>query len=321
MKGHKKLKGDDVVFKKYIKRVSTLMLVTAMGAVFLSGCASDTDNKGNSGKTDEKGKITVGSKDFTESLILGELYAVALEDNGFKVDRKLNLASAIVHSALINKEVDLYPEYTGTGLLAVLKEKPLYDSKEVYDKVSKDYKEKFNVIWLDPATANDSQGLVITKEASEKYGIKTITDLQQKAKEIRFASQGEFDERADGLVGLEETYGKFEFKDSNIYDNGLKYEVLRNDKADVSVAYTTEGDLSSGEFVVLEDDKKAWPPYNIAPVVRGEVLENNPEIATILNEITTKLDNETVIKLNAKVDLDKIEYEEVAKEFYEKELK
>lgn len=307
------------MFKRYKKSITKIMMLTVVSTIFLVGCGNEGDKMDDT--KGEKSEITVGSKDFTESLILGELYAVALEDNGFKVDRKLNLASAIVHSALINKEVDLYPEYTGTGLLAVLKEEPLYDSKEVYDKVSKDYKEKFNVIWLDPASANDSQGLVITKEASEQYGIKTISDLQQKAKDIRFASQGEFDERADGLVGLEKTYGEFNFKDSKIYDNGLKYEVLRNDKADVSVAYTTEGDLSSGEFVVLEDDKKAWPPYNIAPVVRGEVLDENPEIEDILNKITLKLDNETVIELNAKVDLNKEEYEEVAKEFYEKEFK
>lgn len=298
-----------------------LIVLILTSTFFLIGCSDDDKTKSDEKVKENKGNIIVGSKDFTESLILGELYAVALEDNGFKVDRKLNLASAIVHSALINEEVDLYPEYTGTGLLAVLKQEPMYDSKEVYDEVSKKYKEEFNVIWLDPSTANDSQGLVITKEASEKYDIKTISDLNEKADKIRFASQGEFDERADGLLGLEETYGKFNFKDSKIYDNGLKYEVLRNDKADVSVAYTTEGDLSSDEFVVLEDDKKAWPPYNIAPVIRGEVLEANPEIKNLLNEITAKLDNDTVIRLNAEVDIEKKEYEEVAKEFYEKEFK
>ncbi len=306
------------MFRNHKKLVNMIIMLTILSAIFLVGC----NGKKEADKSkDSKSKITVGSKDFTESLILGELYAVALEDNGFKVDRKLNLASAIVHSALINNEVDIYPEYTGTGLLAVLKEEPIYDSKKVYDEVSKKYKEKFDVIWLDPSTANDSQGLVITKEASAKYGIKTISDLNKKADKIRFASQGEFDERADGLLGLEKTYGKFNFKDSKIYDNGLKYEVLRNDKADVSVAYTTEGDLSSGDFVVLEDDKKAWPPYNIAPVIRGKVLEANPEIKDLLNRITAKLDNDTVIKLNAQVDIDKKEYEEVAKEFYEKEFK
>lgn len=303
------------MFKNYRKLIITLTLLT-LTSLFLVGC------KNNLGKKDEdKTTVSVGSKDFTESLILGELYAIALEDNGFKVERNLNLASAIVHSAIVNEEVDLYPEYTGTGLLAVLKQEPLYDSKEVYDEVSKKYKEEFNIIWLEASTANDSQGLVITKEASEKYDIKTISDLQEKAENIRFASQGEFDERADGLLGLEKTYGKFKFKDSKIYDNGLKYEVLRNDKADVSVAYTTEGDLSSESFIILEDDKSAWPPYNIAPIVRGELLDSNPEIRDILNKITSKLDNETVIRLNAEVDIDKKEYEEVAKEFYEKMIK
>lgn len=305
-----------------VKRFSKLgMLLVAAILVLLAvltGCSSNKTSSETAAATGNKPIIKVGSKDFTESLILGELYALALENAGYKVERKLNLGSAIVHDSLMNGDIDFYPEYTGTSLLSILKAAPKFDAKEVYDEVASQYKERFKLIWLNPSAANDSQGLVITKKAADQYQIRTISDLQKNASAIRFASQGQFDERADGLPALVKAYGAFNFKERRIYDNGIKYDVLHNDKADIAVAYTTEGELSRDEFVVLEDDKHVWPPYNIAPVIRQEVLEKNPEIKDILNKITAKLDNKTVISLNAEVDSNKREYTEVAKEFFDK---
>ncbi|MCB2295977.1 glycine/betaine ABC transporter substrate-binding protein [Clostridium algoriphilum] len=308
---------------KRLKSLVVVSVLTALVAVsVLSGCAkkntSTTDSKPAVVKT--KPTINIGSKDFTESLILSELYALALEKQGYKVERKFNLGSAVVHTSLVNADIDFYPEYTGTALLSILKEKPRFDSKEVYDEVAAKYKEKFKLIWLEPSAANDGQGLVISKRASELYNIHSITDLQKNAGKIRFASQGQFDERADGLQALVKTYGAFKFKDEKIYDNGLKYDVLHNGKADLAVAYTTEGQLSKDEFVVLEDDKHVWPPYNIAPVIRQDLIDKNPEIKGILNKVTSKIDNKTIIKLNAEVDINKKEYTEVAKNFFDMEL-
>lgn len=260
--------------------------------------------------------IRVGSKDFTENLILAETYALALEDAGYEVERVFNIASSVVHTSIVNDEIDLYPEYTGTGLLSVLQLPLETDPQKVYDTVKEEYLNQFDLVWLDYAQASDSQGLVITTAAAEKYGIKTISDLQQHASELRFASQGEFDEREDGIPALEAVYGPLDWKSSKIYDNGLKYTVLSSDEADVAPAYTTEGQLAQPEFTVLEDDKQVWPPYNIAPVVRNDVLEENPDLAQILNEISAQIDTETITALNAKVDVDKEEYEEVAAEFY-----
>ena len=295
------------------KKLLALQLISVlMVAGIITGCSA--------GSKSTKTTIKVGSKNFTESLILGEVYSEALEHAGYKVERKFNLGDAIVHTSLVSGQIDLYPEYTGTGLLSILKEQPKYDSKEVYDEVAAKYKEKFKLIWLTPSTANDSQGLVITKKASEQYDIHTISDLQKNASKIRFASQGEFDKRADGLPALAKIYGDFKFKDEKLYDNGLKYSVLTNDKADLAVAYTTEGQLTDTQFVVLTDDKHAWPPYNVAPVVREEILTKNADVKDILNKVTAKLDNKTLIKLNAEVDIDKKEYKAVAKEFYDAEL-
>ena len=261
--------------------------------------------------------IRVGSKDFTENEIVGELYALALEDAGYEVERIFDIAGSVIHTSIVNDEIDLYPEYTGTGLISILQLDPITDPQEVYDTVKEAYEEQFSLTWLDYAQANDGQGLFISKAASDEYGILTISDLQANADKLRFASQGEFDEREDGLPGLEKIYGPFEFKSSKIYDNGLKYNIVESDEADVAPAYTTEGRLAEKDkFVLLEDDKQAWPPYNLAPVVRDDVLEENPDIAEILGKVNAALDTETITALNAQVDVDKEEVEDVAADFY-----
>lgn len=299
--------------KKRMNLLITLCLVTVL-ALSVSACG----NKPAETVSTEKTAIRVGTKDFTENLIVGELYALALEDAGYKVERLPAIAGSVIHSSLINDEIDLYPEYTGTGLLVVLKEKLITDPEEVYKKVKEGYKTQFKVTWLNYSQANDGAGLVIRTEVSKKLGITTISDLQKHASEIRFASQGEVDLREDGIPALEKVYGKFDWKSSKVYDNGLKYQVLSSDEADVAPAYTTEGQLvNTDEFTLLIDDKMVWPPYNLAPVVRNNVLEANPEIAAIINKISAKLDTPTITALNARVDVDKEEYESVAKDFYE----
>lgn len=249
---------------------------------------------------------------------MGELYALALEDAGYQVERVPNIAGSVIHSSIVNQDIDMYPEYTGTGLLAILKLDLLTDPDEVYATVKEEYKKQFNLTWLDYSKANDGAGLVIRAEASEKLGIKTITDLQKHATELRFASQGEVDQRADGIPALEKVYGKLNWKSSKVYDNSLKYEVLKNNEADVAPAYTTEGQLvNKDQYILLEDDKQVWPPYNLAPVIRDEVLSAHPDIAEVLNKISSALDTDTITALNAKVDVDQEEYEDVAKAFYE----
>lgn len=262
-------------------------------------------------------KIKVGSKDFTENLIVSELYALALENDGYQVERVQNLSSSLIHTALIKGEIDLYPEYTGTGLLSILKEKMQTNPDKVYQTVKKGYKTKFGITWLPYAQANDGQGLVIRTEVAKKLKIKTISDLQKYAKDLRFASQGEFDKREDGLAGLEKVYGKFDWKSSTIYDNSLKYRILQTDQADVTPAYTTEGQLvNTKEFTLLEDDKSFWPPYNLAPIVSDKILKQYPNLPKSLEKVTKALDTKTMTSLNAKVDVDGQDYKKVAKDFY-----
>lgn len=298
--------------KKTMKQLLIAVMVMVL-VLSMTACGG----KSNGDSTNKNATIRVGTKDFTENLIVGELYALALEDAGYKVERVPSIAGSVIHTSLVKNEIDLYPEYTGTGLLVVLKEKLLTNPEEVYKKVKEGYEKQFKITWLQYSQANDGAGLVIRTDVSKKLGITTISDLQKHASEIRFASQGEVDQREDGIPALEKVYGKFNWKSSKVYDNGLKYEVLKNNEADVAPAYTTEGQLvNTNDFTLLEDDKHVWPPYNLAPVIRNNVLEAHPDITDLINKISAKLDTKTVTALNAKVDVDKEEYEKVAKDFY-----
>lgn len=292
----------------------TAVLLCMLLAGMLAAC-------GNNETKQDKVKdtvIRVGSKDFTEGLIVSEIYALALEEEGYEVERVFDISGSLVHTALVNAEIDLYPEYTGTGLMSVLGMDMITDPEEVYNTVKEEYEKQFQITWLDYSAANDGQGLAIRTDVAEELGIRTISDLQKHASELRFASQGEFDEREDSLPALERVYGPFNWKSSKVYDGGLKYEILRNGEADVTPAYTTDGALAEKEmFTLLEDDKQVWPPYNLAPVVRDDLLEKNPDIADILNKVSAALDTEKLTELNAKVDLEKEEYEDVAAEFYQ----
>ena len=290
-----------------------LMLALTLGLLtVLTGCGG-----AGSGKQDAV-TIRVGSKDFTENLIVGELYALALEDAGYQVERKLNIAGSVVHTAITSDEIDLYPEYTGTGLLSILQLPMESDPDVVYDTVKAAYAEQFNITWLDSTAVNDTQGIAVRTEAAQQYGIYTLSDLQREAAKIRFCSQGEFEYREDGIPGLTGLYGPFDFASIKVYDSGIKYQILEQNEADACPGYSTDAQLVNvDKFTYLEDDKGFWPPYYMAPIVRSSVLEANPGIADILNAVSAKLDTETMVALNAKVDLDKREYDEVAKEFYE----
>jgi osmoprotectant transport system substrate-binding protein len=266
------------------------------------------------------GAIRVGSKDFTEQFILGEMYALVLENQGFKVQRKLNLGGTpVAQAALESGQIDLYPEYTGTGLLTILKLPASSNQKQVFETVSKAYMEKFSLFWLDPAPMNNSQALAMTEAEAKKYEIKTISDLAKKASQLVMIGPPEFEAREDGLPGLKKAYGNFKLKAYKGADPGLRYQALKDGQADVVVAFGTDGELSAFKLVVLEDDKKLFPPYQVAPVVRQEILIKNPKIKESLNALAPKLTNETMQRLNYEVSGKKREPAEVAKDFLTKE--
>lgn len=292
-----------------MKQAVRIGLVLLLVSVLTAGCG---------GRGASQVTVKVGSKDFTEEFILGEMYALLLQEAGFKVERKLNLGGTpIAHAALEKGDIDLYPEYTSTGLLTVLKEKPIADAQGIVDAIRKGYKEKFKLTWLDPAPFNNTQALAMTKGVAEKHGIKTYSDLAAKAGELRLGGPAEFAEREDGIKGLQKAYGGFQFKEFRQLGTGsLRYEALKNGQVDAVVAFGTDGQISGMGLVVVKDDKNFYPIYQVAPVVRDDLLAKNPKVAEILNKLAPLLTDEIMAGLNWQVDgPDKKEYAAVAKAF------
>jgi osmoprotectant transport system substrate-binding protein len=295
------------------------LMITACQSKPTANSASGSktsETKAETKETKQKPTIKVGSKNFTEQYILSEMYAQALEAAGYPVERKLGLGGSLVaFEAIKAGEIDLYAEYTGTALSNILKETPSKDPNDVHAKLKKGYKEKFDIDVLDRTEFNNTWVVVTSQEVSQKYGIKTLSDLAAKAPELKLAVVPEFTERADGLPGLQKTYGGLQFKSTKVFDRGLKYKALTSGQVDVTLGYGTDGQIAGFNLVALTDDKNFFSPYQAAAQVRGEVLKNNPEIGEILNKIDKLLTDQVMSALNWKVDGDKKEAKDVAKEF------
>jgi len=259
-------------------------------------------------------QVRVGSKNFTEQFVVAEIYAQALEDAGIKVERKLNLGGTLIaHKALEEKQIDLYPEYTGTMLLAVVKAEPMTDRKAVYEKVKSEYAAKGLVV-LNEAPVNNTYNMVVRPDTAAQYKLETVSDLARVAKELKLGAGPEFRDRKDGLPGLKATYG-IEFKEDLQMAIGLRYQALANKQIDVVNGYATDGMISALKLKRLKDDKNLWPPYYLAPVVRKDALDANPQIAEVLNRTSALLDETTMAEMNYKVDNDKEEPKDVARAF------
>ena len=299
---------------KSLSRRGVIYVIVAISAAAVLTLASCT---GPTSAPAQTAPVKIGSKDFTEELLLGEMYAQILEANGIPVERKLNLAGTqVAHEALTSGQIDLYPEYTGTGYQFILGiEDGEKDRQKVYDRTAAEYRSKWNLIWLDPAPMNDTNAIACTQDSASRHNLKTLSDLAQEAPEIRFAGIPDFPQRPDGLAGLKQTYGGFEFKSLMILDPGLKYKAIQEGQADCVIAFSTDGQIAALDLVLLQDDKGLWPPYQVAPVVRGEVLERSPAIRDALNRLAPLLTDDAISGLNWKVDGDKQEYTAVAKAF------
>lgn len=258
--------------------------------------------------------VRVGSKNFTEQFVLGEIYAQALEAAGVKTEKKLNLGGTLIaHKALEEKQIDMYPEYTGTMLLAVLKLESMTDPKAVHDKVKEEYAKKGLVV-LNQANVNNTYVLVVRPETAAKYKLETLSDLAKVSKELTLGAGPEFRDRKDGIPGLKAKYG-IEFKEDQQMAIGLRYNALKNDQINVVNGYSTDGLIAAMKLKRLKDDKNLWPPYFIAPVVRKEVLDADPKIADVINRVSALLDESTMAAMNYQVDGDKMEPKDVARDF------
>ena len=263
--------------------------------------------------------IVVGGKAFTEQQIMTAMTVALLKAKGFTPDRKAGMGSAAVRAALENGQIDVYWEYTGTALTVYNKIADKFASAEDAYKKLKEVDGAKGIVWLNMSPVNNTYAFAMNKDEAQKRGIVTMSDYAKAVKsgaKLTFASNAEFYARPDGLPGWQTAYG-FELDRDNVkrMDTGLTYTALKERQVDSAVVFATDGRIPAFNFVVLKDDKHYAPPYNLTPVVRKEVLDKNPKIADALNAISAKLNDETMAKLNASVDVDKKTPEEVAETF------
>jgi osmoprotectant transport system substrate-binding protein len=262
--------------------------------------------------------LTVGGKNFTEQQLMAEITTQLLASKGIQADKKAGLGSAVLRQAQENGQIDVYWEYTGTSLITYNKVTDKLNADETYKRV-KELDAAKGLVWLNPSKANNTYSLVMRHADSNAKNIKTLSDLAKAIKggaNLSFASNAEFAARPDGLKPLQEAYG-FEFSRDNVrrMDSGLTYQALKEKQVDVALAFATDGRIPAFDFVVLRDDKGFFPAYAMTPVIRKQAMDANPKVAPLLNALSAKLDDITMSKLNASVDVDKKSIEAVATQF------
>ena len=300
------------------KRVLSAFLCAMMIATMAVGCGSKDASK--DAGSDDKGKIVVGGKSFTEAYLLSEIYADALEDNGYEVERVYDMNTDTISPAIQNGEIDMYPEYTGTALTDVLGLDMETDTDKVYESVSKGYEDKWNITWLDMTTMEDKVAIVMLKDKADELGVKNLTDLQKVADQLTLGDGVNFAEREDDLLRLNKLYGDFNFKVVNV-DYSLAYSCLDDGIVDVIPGLTTDVQLLDDKYVKIEEDIPVWPPQYVAPIVRDEVLEKYPEMKDVLNNVSKHISTESMIEMLDEVINGGSEYEDVAADFYKENCK
>ncbi len=255
-----------------------------------------------------KGPITIGSKNFTEEFILGEIYAQSLQAAGYKVKKQLNLGSEqIAYKALKGGQVDAYPEYTGTALTSFYGVKPdavPKDPQQAFEQV-KTFAAKDQITALPPTPFTDSNGFAMTSAKAKELGITKLSDLKGKSEKLILSGSPECRQRTDCKLGLEKTYG-LKFKSYLPVDLAKRHSVLTDGQADVSVVFTTDGQIKADNLALLEDDLKFLPPYNVTLLTRDQTIAAaGPDMAQTIEKVQTGLTTPVMQELNSRVDLDK----------------
>lgn len=319
-------------------RMNARVLTTSLLAALVFGVAACGSDDGGSSSTSSKTaanesssklivadpangskpEITLGTKNFTEALVAGEIYAQTLEAAGFKVKRQFNLGSEqIAFKALKSGKVDGYPEYTGTALTSFFGVKPkdvTTDAQAAYEQAKGDYA-KIGITALPPTPFTDSNGFAVTQQTASKLGLKTLSDLEGKSQDLTISGGPECRQREDCLLGLQNTYG-LKFKKFLSIDLAKRHEVLTKGQSDVGLVFTTDGQIAADKLVLLEDDKKLFPPYNLILTLRDDTAkELGTEGQAAIQRVQEGLTTPVMQELNSRVDLDKEKPAQVATEY------
>jgi len=278
-------------------------------ATLLTACGPTRENR-----------IVVGSKNFTEQLILGELIAQQIEaKTHLPVERRFYLAGTyICHQAILAGRIDIYPEYTGTALTAVLKQKSESDPAKVYNQVKTEYEKQFHLTAGPTLGFNDTFAIEIRGDDARRLGLKTISQAAPYAPQWRPGFGYEFMERPDGYKGLAATYNLHFAASPRIMDLGLLTRALKDKQVDLIAGNTTDGLIPTLDLYVLEDDKHYFPPYEAVPIIRQETLTRHPELKPALDDLAAKISDQEMRQLNYAVDGQHRDVKEVVREFLQK---
>lgn len=319
-----------IPFKKIVS------FALAIGLIFLVACGPQKGDQGTgqetktvkgdqdqaeapgetgSGSSKEK-SLVIGSKKMPEGVILGEMFSLLLTDRtDIKPVTKFELgATPILHEAIVKGEIDLYPEYTSTGWLSILKQSPISDPDQLYSQLKNSYEKEFGLSWSPLIGFNNTYTLIVNQETAEKYQLKSMSDLASASPELVFGANGDFFEREDGFPFLEEKYG-MKFKSTSDIDIGLKYQACLENQIQATTAFTTDGYLSENKVRVLEDDKHIFPNYFSAFVYRQEILEKYPELADIFAVFEGLINDQEMQTLNYQAQAGDKSYREIAEDF------
>lgn len=275
---------------KKFKVILILTLVVSMMAS-LAGCGS------------KEKVINIGHKNYTEQRIVGAMFALMIEEHtDYKAKTTELGGTSVCFEALKNNQIDVYPEFTGTGYSVVLKQKDLRDPDEVYQYCYDEYKKQYNMTWLKPLGYNNTYTMTIRKETAEKLGIKTISELVSHTGDLVLGAEAEFLSRQDGLVGLKEVYGIDTFKEEKAMDIGLTYAALKEGQIDINDAFSTDGRIKKFDLVSLIDDKQFFLPYYCSPLVTEKTMKEYPEVVEALNKLGGHFTDADMQEINLLVD-------------------
>jgi glycine betaine/choline ABC-type transport system substrate-binding protein len=270
---------------------------------FLASCSRSPDT------------VIVGSKNFSESILLGEIVAQQLEEAGVPVERKFNLAGFLCHQGLLEGQIDLYVEYTGTAHVAILKLPPERDAVRVRQQVDSVYRERFGAVWTEGLGFENTFAILVRRSEAQRLGIRTISDAVPHMRTWRAVFGYEFTERADGFPALAQHYGITLERQPVNMELGLVYRALADGRGDFSSGNSTDGQIAALDLFMLEDDKHFFPPYEAAPVVRTAVLERHPQLREALRALGGAISADRMRELNRLVDVEQRPVAEVARGF------
>lgn len=287
---------------------SILLLLTLILCVSLISCTTEDSSEKS---------IVIASKPMTEQFIIAEMLIALVEadtDITVKHNAGVGGGTSNIHPAMIAGEIDIYPEYTGTGWMFVLKEELINDPNDLYIEVKKAYEEEYDIIWSDLYGFNDTFGIAMKRELAESLDVKTYSDLAKVSGQLTFGAEHDFFERDDGFKGITAVYG-FEFDKEVGMDIGIKYQAIESGEVDVINIFSTDGKLKEFDMVVLEDDQYFFPSYFAATLIRAETLEMYPELEAVLGKMDNLINNDEMTEMNYLVEIEKQEASTVARDF------